>query len=234
MIPLKDSIPNVHRPYTVWCLIGINALVFIYTLSLELEQLVRFFHLYGVVPARFTSPEWADMMNYPDHGWYTIVSHMFVHGGFGHFVINSWIMLIFADNIEDVMGPAKFLLFYLACGVVALFAHMIFNLGSTIPVVGASGAIAGIMGAYFLLYPHSRVVTFIPLFFIIEIPAVVFLGIWFLIQIISGIWADIYGAGSGVAWWAHAGGFLAGMALLPLFKDKKRCYYCYQRRKKND
>ncbi len=232
MIPLKDSIPNVYRPYMVWCLIGANALVFVYTLGLDPVQLSRFFHMFGVVPARFTQPEWAAWMGYPDQGFYTAVSYMFIHGGLAHFLINSWMLWIFADNIEDVMGPWKFLVFYLLCGVMALLTHMLFNLGSTVPVVGASGAIAGVMGAYFLLYPHSRVITFIPFFFIVELPAVIFLGIWFILQVVFAIGADIFSSGSGVAWWAHAGGFLAGMALLPLFRDKKRCYYCYEARKR--
>ncbi len=235
MIPLKDSIPTVHKPYMVWCLIGVNTLVFIYTLGLDTTDLARFFHLYGVVPARFTQPEWAAWMGYPDQGFYTAISYMFVHGGLGHFLINCWMLWIFANNIEDVMGPWKFLAFYLLSGVAALFIHMVFNWNSSVPVVGASGAIAGVMGAYLLLYPHSRVVTFIPVFFVVEVPAVIFLGIWFIIQLVSAVGAGILSAGSGVAWWAHAGGFVAGMALLPLFKDNDRCYYCYQvRRNKSE
>ncbi|RQD56945.1 rhomboid family intramembrane serine protease [Desulfonatronovibrio magnus] len=238
MIPLKDSIPNVFRPYTVWALISVNALVFIYTLGLDTIHLARFFHLYGVVPARLTHPELAMMAGYPDAGYYTLVTHMFIHGGFLHFLLNSWMMWIFADNIEDVMGPVRFLLFYVLCGAGALTTHILFNFDSPVPVVGASGAIAGVMGAYLLLYPHSRVITVFPIIFIpyiIEIPAVIFLGVWFMIQIVSALWSDVSGAGSGVAWWAHAGGFVVGMVLLPLFKNKKRCYHCYEmvRRKKN-
>jgi len=236
LIPLKDSIPNVYRPYTVIGLIGVNALIFLYTASLGPEGMNRIFHLFGLVPARFTQPEWAAWMGYPETGFYTVITYMFLHGGFWHFLINSWMLWVFAVNIEDVMGSLRFLLFYLLCGVAALGVHMIFNLSSTIPVVGASGAVAGVMGAYFLLYPHSWVITFIPPFFVIRIPAVIFLGIWFIIQIISAIGAGIFSSGSGVAWWAHAGGFLAGMLLLPLFKDEKRCYYCYraQDRKKDE
>ncbi|WP_291322816.1 rhomboid family intramembrane serine protease [Desulfonatronospira sp.] len=234
MIPLKDSIPNVYRPYTVIGLIGVNALIFLYTISLSPEQLNRVFHLYGLVPARFTQPEWAAWMGYPEVGFYTLITYMFLHGGFWHFIINSWMLWIFAVNIEYVMGSLRFLLFYIVCGVAALGAHMIFNLSSPVPVVGASGAIAGVMGAYFLLYPHSWVVTFIPPIFVIQIPAVIFLGLWFIIQVVSAIWADIIASGSGVAWWAHAGGFLAGILLLSLFKDNKRCYYCFQAQRKKD
>ncbi|RQD58459.1 MAG: rhomboid family intramembrane serine protease [Desulfonatronovibrio sp. MSAO_Bac4] len=237
MIPLKDSIPNVFNPYMVWGIIAANALVFMYTMGLGPRDLATFFHLYGVVPLRFTHPDLAVMAGYPDRGYYTLISHMFIHGGFWHFLLNSWMMWIFADNIEDVMGPVRFLFFYLLCGAGALLTHILFNFGSPVPVVGASGAIAGVMGAYLLLYPHSRVITFIPIFFlpyIIEVPALVFLGIWFIMQLLFALGSGIFGTGTGVAWWAHAGGFVLGMALLPLFRDRKRCYYCYEkiRRKK--
>lgn len=237
MIPLKDSIPNVFRPYMVWAIIGFNAVVFVYTMGLSPVNLARFFHLFGVVPIRLTQPDLALMIGYPDSGYYTLITHMFIHGGFLHFILNTWMLWIFADNIEDVMGPFRFLVFYLVCGAGALVVHILFNMNSQVPVVGASGAIAGVMGAYLLLYPHSRVITFIPIIFIpyiIEIPAVIFLGVWFVIQVVSALGSDILGTGKGVAWWAHAGGFIVGMAILPLFRNKKRCYYCYEkiRRKK--
>lgn len=232
MIPIKDSIPNVFRPYMVWIIIVLNVLVFIYSLGLGPGDLIRFFHLFGVVPVRLVNPEAAMMAGYPDAGYYTLVTHMFIHGGFLHIILNCWMLWIFADNIEDVMGPFRFLLFYLICGAGALIVHIFFNLDSPVPVVGASGAVAGVMGAYFLLYPHSRVITLIPVFIfplIVQIPALIFLGVWFIIQIISAVWADTTGSGTGVAWWAHAGGFIVGMAILPLFRSRKRCYYCYRR-----
>ena len=237
MIPIKDSIPNVFRPYMVWIIILLNAAVFIYTVGLDPMSLARFFHLYGVVPIRLVQPELAMQAGYPDSGYHTLVTHMFIHGGFLHFILNAWMLWIFADNIEDVMGPFRFLVFYLICGAGALLVHILFNAGSQVPVVGASGAIAGVMGAYFLLYPHSRVITIIPIIiipYIVEIPAVLFLGVWFVIQVVSALWTDMLGAGTGVAWWAHAGGFMVGMIILPLFRDRKRCYYCYEkiRRKK--
>ncbi len=219
----------------VWTVIALNALVFIYTLGLSPADLTVFFHLFGVVPLRLTQPQLATAVGYPDSGYYTLITHMFIHGGFLHIILNCWMLWIFADNIEDVMGPFRFLIFYLVCGAGALIVHIFFNLDSPVPVVGASGAIAGVMGAYFLLYPHSRVITIIPILFlpyIIEIPAVVFLGVWFVIQIVSALGSDILGSGSGVAWWAHAGGFIVGMAILPLFRDKKRCYHCYERNRR--
>jgi membrane associated rhomboid family serine protease len=216
----------------VYALIAANALVFFFTLSVPEQNLPVFFQLYGAVPLRFTDPGWAVQVGYPDSGVLTFFSYMFLHGGWLHFLTNMWSMWIFADNIEDVMGPWKFLAFYLLAGLAALSAHMFFNAASPVPVVGASGAIAGVMGAYFLLYPHSKVLVLIPIFFfpyIVEVPALIFLGIWFLIQFVSGVSSGLSGAGGGIAWWAHAGGFIAGMLLLPLFRDKDRCYYCYKR-----
>ncbi|MBT8762924.1 rhomboid family intramembrane serine protease [Desulfohalobiaceae bacterium Ax17] len=234
MIPLRDSIPNVHRPVMVWTIIAVNTIAFLFVLELNHFQLVKFFHLFGVVPARFTHPEWARWMGYPDGGYISLITHMFLHSGWLHFLGNMWTLWIFADNIEDVMGPFRFLVFYLLCGLCSLLIHFLFNMDSAVPVVGASGAIAGVMGAYFLLYPHAKVVTFIPIFFvpyIFELPALIFLGFWFLIQIISAISSNVFSsAGGGVAWWGHAGGFLAGMLLLSLFKNEKRCYYCYKQK----
>jgi len=230
MFPLRDSIPRMHVPYAVWAIIALNALAFAYTITLSPAETAAFFHLYGVVPARFSHPWLAAQVGYPDFGWYTFVTYMFLHGGWLHFIVNMWTLWIFADNIEDVMGPLRFLGFYLSTGLAALGVHYFFNPDSIAPVVGASGAIAGVMGAYFLLYPHAKVVTVIPIFFfplILNVPAVIYLGLWFASQFFSGV-SDILSPtrGAGIAWWAHAGGFLAGMALLPLFRKKGRCYFC--------
>ena len=238
MLPLKDNIPYRHTPYAVYTIIGINALVFLFQMGMSQEQMIRLFHVLGVVPARYFHAEWAAWMGYPETFVLPFFTHMFLHSGFFHFLFNMWVMWIFADNVEDVMGPFRFVLFFLLCGLGALATHMFFNMDSKIPVVGASGAIAGVMGAYFILYPHARVVTLIPIFifpYIIELPAVIFLGIWFLSQVSTGLFAS--GAaqgGGGVAWWAHAGGFVAGILLLPLFRSNERCYYCYDRSRDED
>lgn len=233
MFPIRDSIPRVHLPVATWTIIGVNALFFLYQLMLGPRAGVAFLHVYGVVPFRFLNPEWAALAGYPPGGTEAFLSHMFLHGGWMHFIVNMWTLWIFADNIEDVMGPVRFVLFYLLCGLAALAAHVMFNTGSTVPVVGASGAIAGVMGAYFLLYPHAQVLTLIPIFFIpyfINLPAVLYLGIWFATQLFSGL-STVGESGAGVAWWAHAGGFLAGLVLLPLFRRRDRCYYCYSEQK---
>jgi len=153
---------------------------------------------------------------------FSIFSSMFIHAGWFHLISNMWILFIFADNVEDRMGSASFLLFYLLSGIAAALLQVFFFPDSAIPVVGASGAIAGVLGAYILLYPTARVVTLLPLlifFTIVNIPAVLYLGFWFISQLFSGL-ASVGGAGGGVAWWAHIGGFLIGLLLSPLFRHR--------------
>lgn len=228
MFPLRDTIPRVHTPWAVWTILALNLAVFLWQQGLAPSEVYTVFHVFGVVPARFSFPDWALSAGFPPGGEASFFTHMFLHGGWGHFLVNMWTLLIFGDNIEDVMGPWRFTVFYLTCGLAALFTHVFFSPASTIPVVGASGAIAGVLGAYFLLYPHARVTTlvllvFIPLVF--DLPALVYLGIWFLVQLASGLSA-LGDEGAGIAWWAHLGGFIAGVLLLPLFRRPERCYFC--------
>lgn len=233
MIPLRDSIPNVHRPVAVWLLLALNAAVFLFTLNFTPRGMSHLIHLFGVIPARYTHLSLGAVTGSVLWDLAPLVTYMFLHAGFLHFLINMWSLWIFADNVEDVMGPVRFLFFYLLCGLAALAVHVVFHPSSTVPVVGASGAVAGVMGAYFVLYPHGRVLALIPIFifpWIVEIPAVIFLGIWFLIQFASGLMdAASVGDGSGIAFWAHAGGFAAGMLLIPVFRIRRRCYYCFNR-----
>ncbi len=232
MIPIRDSIPRIHTPWMVYTIIGVNAVVFLLMLALSQREAAEFIHLWGVAPARFIQPEGTIWEQHPGSVW-NFITYMFLHGGFMHFLINMWSMWIFADNIEDVMGPWRFLIFYITCGLCALFLHMLFNTSSNTPIIGASGAIAGVMGAYFVLYPHSKVFTLIPIFFIpyfLDLPAALYLGLWFFLQLFSGISSIGAGESGGIAWWAHAGGFIAGVALLPFFRQNKRCYFCYNAR----
>ncbi|MFW6055315.1 MAG: rhomboid family intramembrane serine protease [Thermodesulfobacteriota bacterium] len=225
MFPIRDYIPRRHAPYGTRTLVAINILFFIYEMGLDKEEMTRLFYLLGVVPARYFHPEWAEWVGYTSSGLYPFLTHMFLHSGFFHFVANMWILWIFADNVEDVMGPLRFAAFYLCCGLIALAGHMFFNSDSTVPVVGASGAIAGVMGAYLILYPRATVLTLVPILFFplfIDLPAVIFLGIWFLIQLFSGLAAAVGQSAAGVAWWAHAAGFIAGVLLLPFFKNSSR------------
>ncbi|SDB11830.1 Membrane associated serine protease, rhomboid family [Desulfonatronum thiosulfatophilum] len=230
MIPLRDNIPNIKPSYGMWVIISVNTAIFILMLSLSHRELLMMTHVFGMIPARVTDPAWALEIGYAPNWFITLGTHMFLHAGFLHFFLNMWMLWIFGDNVEDVMGTVRFLIFYLLCGLGAVLFHLLFNLNSTIPVIGASGAIAGIMGAYLLLYPHARVVAFIPIFFIpyfFEVPAVVFLGIWILIQVISGVTAAIQHEGAqGIAWWAHIGGFVAGMAMIRLFQKRGACIHC--------
>jgi len=221
MIPIRDTIPSRHPPLVTWMLILVNGLVFAFELRLTESQLRSVFYLFGIVPARYTHPAWAVWMGLPIDTYWPFLTSMFLHGGWLHVIGNMWTLWIFGDNVEDRMGPLRFLLFYLCCGIVAGVVHLVTNPDSTVPTVGASGAIAGVMGAYFVLYPHARVITMIPVFFwpfFFELPAALYLGIWYLMQLFSGTFAlAAPGSVGGIAWWAHVGGFLAGILLHELF-----------------
>ena len=224
LIPFRHTIPTHHPPIGTRALILINGLAFVVTLLMSDSGLEQFYYYYGVVPKRFLSTQFASF--FPDPAWITLFSSMFLHGGFFHIISNMWILYIFGDNVEDRMGTLRFLLFYLACGLGAMALHVLTNPGSTVPTIGASGAIAGVLGAYLKMYPHSTVLTFIPLFFfipIIPIPAVLFLSFWFISQFFNGTLSLLApGEGGGIAWWAHIGGFVAGMYLHPWFLSAKR------------
>ncbi|MGQ9632854.1 MAG: rhomboid family intramembrane serine protease [Bryobacteraceae bacterium] len=217
MIPLRDSQPSYSTPFVTAGLIGANVLVFFYQLTLDPYTLNHLVAAYGVVPARLELS--------------TLVTSMFLHGGWLHLIGNMWFLWIYGDNVEDILGPAKYLLFYLTCGVAAGLVHVAFNAGSRIPTIGASGAIAGVMGAYMVKFPHSRIVTLVPIFFfltLVEIPASLILIYWFVIQLFSGVGSLAYSSASqgGVAWFAHAGGFVVGMLLIGVLRPRPR----YRRR----
>jgi len=180
-------------------------------------HLDRFIYIYGLVPARYAIPQIATYFT-AGQQLFALISFMFLHGGFWHLLGNMWSLYIFGDNVEDRLGPLRYLLFYLLCGFTSGLSHLFLNLNSNVPTIGASGAIAGIMGAYFILHPRSKILTLIPILFIpyfIEIPAFFFLGIWLLFQLVNA--AGSYGGGSGIAWWAHIGGFVFGIIFLKLF-----------------
>ncbi len=226
MFPLRDTIPSRHFPLITWILIGINTLVFLFELSLGKPGLERFFYLYGLVPARYSHPQWAQIAGFPLDNYWPFFTHMFLHGGWSHLIGNMWTLWIFGDNVEDRMGRWRFLVFYLLMGLLAGTGHFIFNAGSTIPTVGASGAIAGVLGAYFVLFPHARIITLVPLFFwplFFELPAVFFLVFWFFTQLVGGTFAGLQGSVGGVAWWAHVGGFIAGVVLHKFFLPRHSC-----------
>jgi len=203
-----------------YALILANTIVFMYQLTLSQPELHRLMLLGGVVPVRWGHPDWAQAVGFPPAGLLPFFSSMFLHGGFWHLLSNMWILFIFGDNVEDRMGHFRFSVFYLAMGLLAGVAHTLTELTSVVPTIGASGAIAGVLGAYLVLYPRSRVLTVIPIFFyplFLELPAFVFLGVWFLTQLLAGTMSAGGGAVGGVAWWAHIGGFIAGIVLHRFF-----------------
>jgi len=209
MIPLKDDIVSSSFPFINILLITINALAFLYELSLG-PGLNRFILQTASVPEQVITAGTA--------GWASILYSMFLHAGWAHFLGNMLYLYIFGDNVEDALGHFKYLTFYLLCGFGAAWAHILTDPGSAVPMIGASGAIAGVLGAYFLLYPKARVLTLVFLGFfvrIIKIPALVVLGFWIILQLVLGIGSlPLRGQGGGVAWFAHIGGFVCGMVLL--------------------
>ena len=223
MVPLKDENPIKITPYVTYALIAANIFVFVYELSLNSTQLDLFFHLFAVVPKELTASfSGINAQGIPEVS--TLITSQFIHAGFAHIAFNMLFLWIFGNNIEEQLGKAKFLLFYLSCGAIAVLAQWFFSAMSDIPSLGASGAIAGIMGAYIIKFPQARVVTLVPLGFffpIFRIPAVYFLGFWFVEQALNGISsfevnASVGMESGGVAYWAHAGGFVAGVILGPM------------------
>lgn len=226
MIPLKDTIPSRTYPIINIAVIVINCLVFFYEVSLG-EEINRFILSYGAVPRRFFLGEGGEGFD-PFSRFYQVFTSMFLHGGWLHIGGNMLYLWIFGDNVEDRLGHLRYLVFYLASGTLACLTQLVLYPQSPIPIVGASGAIAGVLGAYFLLYPYARVVTLVPVFFfltLMEIPAFIFLFFWIFIQFISGAASiNTYSAqlSGGVAWWAHIGGFISGMVLLYFLKPPRR------------
>jgi membrane associated rhomboid family serine protease len=221
LIPIRDTIPHRHAPVVTWALIAVNVLVFFYELALDPEDLERLFYVFGIVPARYSHPEWARWLGLNVDDYWPFLTSMFLHGGWAHVIGNMWTLWIFGDNVEDRMGPWRFLLFYLVTGLAAGLTHYFTNLHSTLPTVGASGAIAGVLGAYFVLFPRSHIIILVPIFFFpffFELPAVTYLLFWFLSQVLGGTLAGLMASNvGGIAFWAHVGGFAAGVMLHRLF-----------------
>jgi len=225
MIPLRDANPSRTTPVVNYLIIASCTLVFVHELMLG-KHLEAFLFQYGLVPARITRHAIAHHFG-PGEQLMPFFSSMFLHGGWLHLIGNMWVLYIFGDNIESEMGHGRYLLFYLLCGLIAATIQVITNADSSVPTIGASGAIGGVMGAYFVLYPKARILTLIPVFFfftLIEVPAYLFLGFWFVLQFFSGTFSLLSRAEqySGIAWWAHVGGFLGGVVLLYVFKASSR------------
>jgi membrane associated rhomboid family serine protease len=211
MIPLRDVIPSRTTPWVTYLLVGLNVLVFFYEVSLGPDLLERFILAFGLIPADFS--------------WMTALTSMFLHGGWLHIAGNLLSLWIFGDNVEDRMGHGRFLVFYLLAGLVASLAQTYVIPNSPVPLIGASGAIAGVMGAYLVLFPYSRILVLVFLFIfvdVIEIPAIFFLGFWFLMQLLSGVGQLANVTGANIGFWAHIGGFLTGAFGVWVFKRPER------------
>ena len=221
MFPISDDNPRIGTPYVTWSVIGACVLVFFWQVSLGASGGESAIYEFGMIPARLFGTAALDPELTAVPAWSTVFTSMFMHGGWLHLGFNMLFLWIFGDNVEDSMGHARYLIFYLVCGVAAALAQAFVSPGSTIPMVGASGAISGVLGAYLLLHPRAtvRTVIFLGVFMtMMHLPALIVLGLWFLMQLVSAAFSN--SGEAGVAFWAHVGGFVAGMALVPLFKKR--------------
>ena len=213
MIPLRDTQPSFTFPFVTVAIIVLNVFAFLYEFMMDPYELNFFIAHYGVIPTRFQ--------------WMDVLTSIFLHGGWMHLIGNMWFLWIYGDNVEDILGHSQYLIFYLLCGLAATMVHVLFNGDSRVPTIGASGAIAGVMGAYVVKFPHSKITTLVPVFVFIttmEIPAYVILLYWFVIQFFSGVGSVGHShlSQGGVAWFAHIGGFLAGVALILVMRTQER------------
>jgi membrane associated rhomboid family serine protease len=230
MIPIRNAVPSRYPPVVTWILIATNCLVFLFQDSLSPDELELFLGQFALIPARY-SEAFAGDADLAAVDFVPFFTMMFLHGGWLHLILNMWTLWLFGPAIEDRLGHFRYLAFYLACGLAASAAHVMFNPTSIVPALGASGAIAGILGCYMRLFPLARVVVVIPILFIplfFEVYAFVFIGLWFLIQVLQSVMALLLPAASGdVAWWAHVGGFIAGFTLGPLLVRSEELYRVY-------
>ncbi len=220
MFPIRDTIRSRSFPIVNLLIIAANALVFFFELSLPQPVLEQLIGRFGLVSTRLNLANPLTLL--------PLFTHMFLHAGWVHFIGNMWTLVIFGDNVEDRIGSMRYLVFYLLGGLAAGILQAVLSPGSTVPAIGASGAIAAVLGAYFVYFPRARVITFIPIFILpwfMEIPALVYLGFWFLTQFFSGALSLLpsgVAAGGGVAWWAHVGGFLFGLLMAAPFRIGRR------------
>ncbi len=233
MIPFKDNVPARSYPLVTILLIGANLFVFLYEMSLPAGDLEGFFQLNALVPVRIKEIGALPLSTGLAMTRNALFS-MFLHAGWLHLIGNMWYLWIFGDNIEDRMGHLRFLCFYLLCGGLASATHIAYHSDSTVPAVGASGAVAGVLGAYLICYPFARILTIVPLILVwpmIELPAIVVLGFWFAVQVVNGtagLAADSIESG-GIAWWSHIGGFFAGAVLIKIFSRPETRRYKWEK-----
>jgi len=232
MFPIQNGVPSRYPRVVTWAIIAANcAVFFLIEISLGPRELDWFLSRFALIPARYFAPHPYGDTSLALFDYLPFVSNMFLHGGWLHLILNMWTLWLFGPTVEDRLGSARYLLFYLACGLLASLTHAIFNPASTIPALGASGAIAGVLGCFIRLFPLARLVILIPVLFFpffFEVPAIVFAGLWFLMQMLQGT-AELFmqPSGGGVAWWAHVGGFVFGFVLTPLLRQSRRRYRTY-------
>jgi membrane associated rhomboid family serine protease len=231
VIPIRNAVPCRYPPVVTWLLIATNCLVFLLQNSLSPVELEEFLRDFALIPARYTAVLAYGETDLTAADLVPFFTMMFLHGGWLHLIFNMWTLWLFGSTVEDRLGRGRYLAFYLACGVAASIAHVAFNPTSMVPALGASGAIAGVLGCYMRLFPLARVIVVVPILFIplfFEVYAFVFVGLWFLIQIFQGTLELLLPtSGGGVAWWAHVGGFVAGLTLGPLLVQSARRYRAY-------
>jgi membrane associated rhomboid family serine protease len=230
MIPLRDNVASKRLPVVTWVLLLINVLVFIFMINLKPDTQEQLIFTFGLVPSRLNISQPLNLLQQTGE-LISLITSQFLHANWFHLISNMWILFIFGDNVEDLMGKRRFLLFYLLSGVAANLAHAFAVPDAQIPAVGASGAIAGVLGAYLLLFPHARVQTVVFVFIIpwfIQIPAVIYLGVWFIMQLSQGL-IEVDQTVGGVAWWAHIGGFIFGLAAVHIFVRRNRLSSRYER-----
>jgi len=235
MFPLKTTVAIRYAPIITWTLILVNVIVFLAQISLPEPAAEIFLKRYALIPAAFFHPEWAATQGFEGASILPFVTNIFMHGGWLHLILNMWTLYIFGPAIEDRLGGVRFLIFFLLCGIGASAGHAIVNSTSVVPALGASGAIAGVMGAYMRLFPYSRLLVMIPIIiipFFFEMYTALFVGIWFFIQLGQGLgslFSSLANMQGGIAWWAHIGGFAVGWLSINIIKMNTGLYRPYQR-----
>ncbi len=230
MFPIRNAVPTRYPPTVTWTLIVVNCAVFLFQISLSPAELEEFVAQFALIPARYTDPFLFGNGSLGADDLIPFVTMMFLHGGWLHLILNMWTLWLFGPAIEDRLGHGRYLAFYLVCGIAAGIAHAAFNPTSIVPALGASGAIAGVLGCYIWMFPLSRVIVMVPILFIplfFELYAFVFIGFWFLMQLLQGAVELLAPSAGGVAWWAHVGGFVVGAVLGPLLHQPGRRYRIY-------
>jgi membrane associated rhomboid family serine protease len=226
MFPIRNTVPTRYPPLVTWSLIFVNVFFFIIQIGLDPAELEEFLFRFALIPARYFEPGSLSPLDF-----LPVFTMMFLHAGWLHLILNMWMLWLFGPTIEDRLGHGAYLTFYLACGVAAALTHLVFNATSVVPALGASGAIAGVLGCYVRLFPLARLIVLVPIVFIplfFEVPALAFVGVWFILQLLQGA-AELVmpSSGAGVAWWAHIGGFVAGLALGPALRRSAQTYRAY-------